>query len=110
MNKKGQALVEFVIILPIFLLLVLGVIDIGNIIRTQTRLEGVLSDVISLWEDGCSKEKIAEKLELNTLEISEESNSVVISISEDVDIITPGLHLVFDNPYHLKVSRSISYE
>ena len=31
-NKKGQALVEFVIILPIFVFMVLTVIDIGKII------------------------------------------------------------------------------
>ena len=31
MNKKGQALVEFILVLPILLLIVISMIDIGNI-------------------------------------------------------------------------------
>ena len=34
-NNKGQALVEFIIILPIFLLLIISVIDFGNIISKK---------------------------------------------------------------------------
>ena len=38
-NKKGQALVEFVIILPIFILLVFCLIDFGRIISIKNDLE-----------------------------------------------------------------------
>ena len=31
MNKKGQALVEFILILPVLLLILMAMIDIGNI-------------------------------------------------------------------------------
>ena len=31
MNKKGQALVEFILILPVLLLIAMAMIDIGNI-------------------------------------------------------------------------------
>ena len=32
MNKKGQALVEFIIILPVFIFMLLAMIDIGKIL------------------------------------------------------------------------------
>ena len=34
-NEKGQALVEFIIILPVFLLLVFCVVDFGRIISLK---------------------------------------------------------------------------
>ena len=46
--KKGQALVEFVIILPIFLFLLLGVIDVGRIMYTKVNLENTISDVVDM--------------------------------------------------------------
>ena len=40
MSKKGQALVEFIIILPVFLMLLLAVFDYVKII--QTKMDEVL--------------------------------------------------------------------
>ena len=31
-SKKGQALVEFIIIAPIFIMMIMSVIDLGNVI------------------------------------------------------------------------------
>ena len=45
-NNRGQALVEFIIILPVFLLLIISVIDFGNIISKKYSLENDL-DIIS---------------------------------------------------------------
>lgn len=111
-NKKGQALVEFVIILPIFLLLVLGVIDIGKILYYETRLEGVLGDVISMYESGIEEEEILTDLDLSNtrLEVSENGEYVEFHLSKEVDIITPGLNLILDNPFVIDVRRSIPYE
>lgn len=112
MNKRGQALVEFIIILPIFLILVLGVVDIGKILYNQTMLEGVMNDVISLYEDGIATEQILEDLDLKDakLTIEEMDDILEFHLVKEIDIVTPGLNLIFDNPYELLVSRSISYE
>ena len=48
--NKGQALVEFIIILPVALLLVLGVIDFGNIIYKKYTLENDLNTVVDLYQ------------------------------------------------------------
>ena len=39
MSRKGQALVEFLIIFPIFPTLVLGVIDMGKILYNKTGIK-----------------------------------------------------------------------
>ena len=111
-NKKGQALVEFVIILPIFLLLVLGVMDIGKILYNETRLEGVLNDVISMYESGSIEEDIITTLDLDDtrLEVLLKEDYVEFHLSKEMDIITPGLNFILDNPFVIDVSRSIPYE
>ena len=43
-NKKGQALIEFVIILPVMLLLVFCLIDFGMVIYEKNNLENIVSD------------------------------------------------------------------
>lgn len=111
MSRKGQALVEFIIILPIFLILVLGVIDMGKILYNKTMLEGAMSEVVSMYEAGDSSSKILDKLDIAaSLDIKDEDNYTIFYLVKDVDIITPGLNLIFDNPYEISVSRSISNE
>ena len=48
MKNKGQALVEFIIILPVLLLLILGAIDFGNILYKEYTLENDLDYVVEL--------------------------------------------------------------
>lgn len=112
MNKKGQALVEFVIILPIFLVLVLGVIDIGKILYNKTMLEGLITEAVSMYFDGSSEIEIRQALDLEetVLMIDEEGSTVEFHLVQEIDLITPGFNLIFGNPYPLDVSRSIHYE
>ncbi len=112
MNKRGQALVEFIIILPIFLILVLGVIDIGKILYNKTMLEGIITDVISMYESGHTLTEIETEMDLESSDLSIEENEdfIEVSLTKEIDIITPGLNLIFDNPYQLDVRRSIAHE
>ena len=41
MNRKGQALVEFVLILPLFIMLLFAIIDFGNILNQKSKLENM---------------------------------------------------------------------
>ena len=45
MNKKGQALVEFVLILPILIFIVMAFIDIGRLMIMKNHLESVLGNI-----------------------------------------------------------------
>ena len=111
MSRKGQALVEFIIILPIFLILVLGVIDMGKILYNKTMLEGAMSEVVSMYEAGDSSSEILDKLDIAaSLDIKAEDNYTIFYLVKEIDIITPGLNLILDNPYEIIVKRSISNE
>jgi len=110
MKKKGQALVEFVIILPVFIMLVLGVIDIGKILYSKIILEEQISYVISLYQGGKKEEEIVDKLDFEDdvfLKIENDNEYINFNLTKEIDIITPGLNFIFSNPYQLKVSRSI---
>lgn len=108
-NRRGQALVEFVIILPIFILLVLGCIDIGRIMYTKMNLEEQMSDVVDYYKKGKTIEEIKDKID-NDIDIKRNNEYTTILLTKKIDIITPGLQFVFDNPYSIKVERSILNE
>ena len=58
MNNKGQALVEFVLILPIFIIILFTIIDFGTIINTKNTLENDSIDIVELIKKGEDIEKI----------------------------------------------------
>lgn len=114
-NKKGQALVEFVIILPIFIFMLLSIIDIGKIIYFRNQLVSELNEVVDLYKNQKSYDEIADAMNLEeegvTLEIKNQDNEVItFFLKRDVEIITPGLNVIFDSPYTVTVERVLSYE
>ena len=48
MNRKGQALVEFVLILPVFILILFAIVDFGTILSKKNELENDSMDIVSL--------------------------------------------------------------
>ena len=48
MNRKGQALVEFVLILPIFIMILFSIVDFGIIFNKKNELENISIDIINL--------------------------------------------------------------
>jgi len=114
-KKRGQALVEFVIILPIFIFMLLAMIDIGKIIYFQNSLESSLNDVIDLYRNDKSYDDINKELALQDeniiLEIKNQDNqTITFYLSRNVEIVTPGLNTIFPSPYYVKVKRVVSYE
>ena len=109
MNKRGQALVEFVIILPILLLLIFAFIDLGRIIVCKNHLEGVMSEVSNLSNEEISNylKKDKEYQITYDIKIDDYKN---ITLTTKLDLITPGLKNILKNPYVVKVERSVIYE
>ena len=103
MKKKGQALVEFIIILPIILLILLGILDMGRVLSTKITLEDKMSDVVSLYENGNSKLKLKD----TSIDAQPKDDYIDITLTKEIEIITPGLNIIFNNPYKLQVTRSI---
>ena len=111
-NSKGQALVEFVIILPIILMILFIIIDFSNIFYQKNHLESTLNDVVEYKENGKSNSYIKDKINDSSISISYKKidDSLDIKITKKVNLITPFSSLFFDNPFVIKTERMILYE
>ena len=99
-NNRGQALVEFIMILPILILFIMAVFDFANILLKKNEMNDILNDVVSLYENN-KKDKIQSFVTENGDEF------LTITISKKIDINTPGLSNILGNPYKIEESRTI---
>lgn len=114
-TNKGQALLEFVLILPIILLLFLGIIDFGRILYEKNRLEGIINEVVDLHLLNKSNQEITNYLHNNytnkiELKIKKENEFKSVIISTKINVLTPGFNLVFSNPFLIESKRVITNE
>lgn len=112
MNKKrGQALVEFVVILPIFIFFLFAMIDFGKMIFIKNQLESEMDEVIEEYKNELSFGEITTNLNKNDktarLEMERENEYIHFILKKESDIITPGLHFIFKKPYYVLVERWI---
>ena len=112
MNKKGQALVEFVIVLPILIILLFATIDFGLIIHNKNKLESKLNDVVNMIKNNETEDNIKEFINKDqsrktTYKITQNNEYITVKLFTSVEIMTPGLNKVLDNPYKISVSRVI---
>lgn len=87
MNNKGQVLVIFVILLPIFLLFFTLVIDIGMLSIEKRKIDNNTYDALEYYLDSNNKEKTIDLLESNIenidVKINDNGNSVELSVSKE---------------------------
>lgn len=108
LNNKGQALVEFVLILPVFLMILLVIVDFGMIFNAKSNLENASNDVISLFKQNNDINNLRNVFKDYDIKIEEVDNYYKLTIKDKVNIITPGLNLILDNPYEISVERVVS--
>ncbi len=111
MKNKGQALVEFIIILPVLLLLILGAIDFGNILYKEYTLENDLDYVVELVRQNKMTEVdyyVTQKELIKNIETK--STTTTITLSRKVAVNTPGLNRILGKNYQIEASRVISNE
>lgn len=110
-NNRGQALVEFIVILPIFLLLIISVIDFGNIISKKYSLENDIDTVSDMYKDG-KYEEINTYTKDKDIKVnySNKNDLFTINLSKDIKIISPMLYLIFGKTYEINVEKSIYNE
>ena len=109
-NNKGQALVEFILILPVILAILLVIIDLGKIFNEKNTLENTSIDIIELYKNGKSIDEIKNKYNDINITTNIENNYLKIKLKKEIEIITPGLNIVLDNPYPIEVERVVYYE
>lgn len=109
-NNKGQALVEFIIVLPILLLIVMAIVDFGNIFTKKYSLENDL-DIISDMYNSQEYDSISSYAKNNGINVNyeKEDSFITISLSKNVKINTPILNNILGKNYEL-VARKTIYE
>ena len=110
MNKKGQALVEFVLILPVFLIILLVVVDFGNLLYSKNKLENDSNDMIRIInnESDIDLEEKYPNVDVEILEL--EGNYREIKFSTYIDINTPLLDKILGDPCLIETKRVVYYE
>ena len=78
MKDKGQTLIEFVLILPVILLILLYIIEFGRITLKKQQLESNMDLIVNLYEE-------KKQQELNTY-IS--NNNIIINYNKQNDLTT----------------------
>lgn len=113
-NEKGQALVEFVLILPITLILIFCVVDFGRVISLKNDLENKTSDIVMLYQNGKTLDEIDSIInkEQNGIKIDASYNEdyITISVTKKIKPITPGLSYIKEELFDVSTSRVIKNE
>ena len=111
MNNKGQALVEFIIVAPILLLILVALIDIGNIFIKKYELSNDLSMVADLYENNRDKE-IAAYVAKEGITYKTEKNGdlVTLTLEENVPVTAPILSNVLGHNFTITSSMNVYEE
>ena len=109
-GNKGQALVEFVLILPVFLLMIISMIDFGNIILKKYSLENDLDTVYKMYNDN-NVDALSSYIKDKDIRVNYDRNDdfITINVYKNITIISPVLSAIMGNPYEINVS-GVYYE
>lgn len=106
MNNKGQALIEFILVLPVLILILFGMIEIGNLIFQKYKLETHIDPIIELYNNEPELISTYESKNGFSSEFNKEGNLVTLTLSKDVKLITPGVTNFLGNPIHIEAERA----
>lgn len=107
-NNKGQALIEFITILPVFLLLIISLVDFGNIFIKKNSLENNLDTIVSLYKDDKDTE-LKNYILKNDLDISIDNDGKFkkFTIKKNVKLTSPLLIIPFGKDYEITSEKEI---
>ena len=107
-NNRGQALVEFIIIFPIFVFLIVCMVDFGNLFYQKYQLENEIDYVCDLYLEKKENDIIgyANRKDF-TVDYKKTGTSVRITLKKEISLSTPGLNQVLNTPYEVTVERVI---
>lgn len=113
LNKKGQALIEFIIILPIFLFMLFVVIDFGVISFNKSKMDSMIVDVGNMYKNKESNDEINKFIKKNDSDVSVSFNDqgkyFDITLSKNYEFITPGMSSILKN-FKIDVERTMYNE
>lgn len=124
-RKKGQALLEIVLVLPILLMFFCGIIDFGRILHAGASLNMVAQESVRLAGLGASDSEVTQfaydKCDLNDKDAVSVSISptdaqrkpgdyVTVDITYEVKYITPLINIILPSPFVVHTKSTIRVE
>lgn len=107
MNKKGQALIEFIIIFPIIIYIIMIIVDFMVIFSNKNLLESNMNEIVELYKDN----KLEEIYKYNNnFTYTKDETYTYLETSINYNTISPGLSNILGNPYKIKCERVIINE
>lgn len=105
-DNRGQALVEFVLVLPVIILVLFGMIEISNLIYQKYQLETHIDPIIELYKD--DEELVNNYQNKNKFNATFDKNGdlVKVTLTKRVSLITPGITSFLGNPFEVKTERT----
>ena len=108
MNRKGQALVEFVLILPVLLLILLAIIDFGVITYSKNEVQNQSVDIVRMINNGNSLTNINSEYKNLTIKIDNYKDDYKkVILTKKINLVTPFLENILGSPYSVRVERII---
>lgn len=112
-SKRGQALVEFIIILPILIFILLAVIDYGAISFNKSKIENIITDVSNMYKNKETDDEIDKFVKSNDkdlkIETTYEDKYINVKLYKKYNYITPGLDKIFKSN-EISVERKLYNE
>lgn len=106
-DKKGQALIEFILIIPFLTIIFLIIFDISNVLFNKYVLQNNIDDIVVIYKE--DKNKVSNYVKSNDIEVEFyiEDEFIKVVGHKDVKIITPLADSLFPNPYTITIERYI---
>ncbi|MDP4178438.1 MAG: TadE/TadG family type IV pilus assembly protein [Bacillota bacterium] len=102
-NEKGQSLVEFAIVLPILLLIVMGIAELGMILNSYLTIQNISREVARLGSVGATDTDIQNIISSNSTNLNQQN--LVVSLAPVAGARNSGdtITAVVTYDYHLTV-------
>lgn len=114
MNKKGQTLIIFVILIPIMILMLSVITDVGLLKYEALKTKSIVDNGIHfILEQNKEQQEIENLLKLNeipteNLKVEQEENSIVVELSYKIDSLFG--KIIQLNEYEIVIQRQGTIE
>jgi Flp pilus assembly protein TadG len=124
-RKKGQALIEIALVLPILLVIICGIADFGRIFYSEIHLNMISQDAVRMAGLGSTDQAIVQFVNNNvllgdkdTLQVTVIPNDltrksgdfVTVKITYKVKYITPLMNKILPSPFAINTQSTIRVE
>lgn len=111
-KNKGQALLEFVLLIPVITAIIFTIIDVSNFFYHKTHLEGVLNDVCLMVKENKTKTEIEKLINDDTItyQVLYDNGYATITLNQKINFTTPINASLFKKIANIEAKRTIIYE